>query len=49
MKQLGLHTVLVEGADIWDCPCHGSQFNTDGGIIHGPACKTLTKYPNLDW
>lgn len=25
----------------FDCPCHGSQFAVDGGIIKGPAPKSL--------
>jgi Rieske Fe-S protein len=24
-----------------DCPCHGSQFNLDGSVAHGPADKPL--------
>jgi glycine/D-amino acid oxidase-like deaminating enzyme/nitrite reductase/ring-hydroxylating ferredoxin subunit len=27
----------------WDCPCHGSRFNTDGKIIEGPVLLDLEK------
>lgn len=25
------------------CPCHGSQFDTDGQVLHGPASKSLRR------
>jgi Rieske Fe-S protein len=28
----------------YECPCHGSQFNTGGGVVRGPAERQLRQF-----
>jgi len=32
------------GTQRLDCPCHGSQFSTDGKVVRGPANRALRVY-----
>jgi len=32
------------GGSKYLCPCHGSQYSTDGSVIQGPATVALTKF-----
>lgn len=38
---LGCQVEIMDGG--FECPCHGSQFNSDGSLIKGPANKSLRK------
>jgi|SRR5216683_6829245 len=43
---LGCSIGLNTNAKTFDCPCHGSRFNLDGSVLHGPAQFPLS---HLTW
>lgn len=42
---MGCHVHWNKAEQSWDCPCHGSRFDTDGSVIEGPAFEPLQKNP----
>jgi glycine/D-amino acid oxidase-like deaminating enzyme/nitrite reductase/ring-hydroxylating ferredoxin subunit len=38
---LGCRVTFNTAERSWDCPCHGSRFDTDGRLIQGPAVEDL--------
>jgi Rieske Fe-S protein len=38
---LGCHVRWNRAERSWDCPCHGSRYDPDVGVLDGPASKPL--------
>jgi cytochrome b6-f complex iron-sulfur subunit len=37
-------TVSTYQSQVYECPCHGSQYNTSGMVVRGPAPRSLTQF-----
>jgi Rieske Fe-S protein len=40
---LGCVVAFNQAERAWECPCHGSRFAPDGGVLQGPAVQPLEK------
>lgn len=37
-------TIDAFGSNVFQCPCHGSEFDTSGDVVNGPAEQALAEY-----
>ena len=44
-RQCKLKVVRSQGS--FDCPCHGSRFDSSGKVIEGPAKRNLSVFPSV--
>ena len=42
---LGCRVTFNTAERSWDCPCHGSRFDPEGNVLHGPAVHRLEAKP----
>lgn len=40
---LGCSLIFNDLDKTWDCPCHGSRYDIDGNVIHGPSVYSIKR------
>ncbi|MFL6052694.1 MAG: FAD-dependent oxidoreductase [Actinoallomurus sp.] len=46
---LGCVVAFNDAEQVWECPCHGSRFATDGSVLQGPANRPLKSLDVTGW
>ena len=46
-SHLGCELVWNPEEDIWECPCHGSRFTAEGGLLDNPAQTEIAEIPHF--
>ncbi len=41
---MGCEVEVADGGHALACPCHGSRYDVDGSVRHGPAQRALHRY-----
>jgi len=45
-SHLGCSVAWTPADQLFECPCHGSRFDINGNVVHGPAAYPLS---HLEW
>jgi nitrite reductase/ring-hydroxylating ferredoxin subunit len=42
-SHLGCRVIWNTERRLFECPCHGSQFDREGGLLRGPASRSMSR------